>query len=41
MGVGLRPAVMIALFTMVLIVIAKVVFIKYPVNGVTEFTQAV
>lgn len=41
LGMGLRPAVMIALFTMLFIVMGKVVFAKYPITGVTEFFHAV
>lgn len=41
LGVGLRGAVMLSLFTMLMIVISKVVFTKYPVKGVSEFFQSV
>lgn len=40
-GVGLRNVVLIAIMTMLFIVMAKVIFNKYPFNGVTEVVNAV
>lgn len=41
LGVGLKNAVLLALFTMLVIVMAKVIFTKYPVRGLSELVQAV
>ena len=40
LGVGLTNALGIALFTMIFFVIMKVIFIKYPVNGVSAVVSA-
>jgi hypothetical protein len=41
MGVGLVNAVSIALFTMLVIIIAKIVSLKYPIKGVTELINTI
>lgn len=41
MGVGLKNALSLAIFTMLIIVICKVVFTKHQVPGVTEVVAAV
>lgn len=41
LGLGLGKALSIALFTMVVIVGLKVITTRYPVNGLTEFVNAV
>ncbi len=41
LGVGLKNAVLLALFTMLIIVMTKVIFTKYPVRGLSELVQAV
>ena len=40
-GVGLKNMVVIALFTMIIIVVMKTVLTKHPVKGVSEVVQAV
>jgi hypothetical protein len=40
-GVGMRNVVLIAIMTMVLIVIFKVIFNKYNVTGVSDMVNAV
>ena len=40
-GLGLKNLVVVALFTMLFIVLAKVVFTKYEVAGVSQVVQAV
>jgi hypothetical protein len=40
-GVGLKNLVVIALFTMVFIVMMKVILTKHPVQGVSEVVNAV
>ncbi|KYC77732.1 hypothetical protein B4092_4707 [Bacillus licheniformis] len=40
-GVGLKNMVVIAMFTMVFIVMAKVVLTKHEINGVTQLVNAV
>lgn len=40
-GVGLKGAVILAVFTILFIVVAKVILTKYPVPGVSEVVQAV
>lgn len=40
-GVGLKNLIVIALFTMMFIVVAKVVMTKHEVNGVTQLVNAV
>lgn len=40
LGVGLKTAILIALFTIVFSVILKVIFAKYYVKGVSEVIQA-
>ncbi|CAF1914811.1 MULTISPECIES: hypothetical protein [Bacillus subtilis group] len=40
-GVGLKNMIVIGLFTMMLIVVSKVIVTKYPVNGVTQLVNAV
>jgi hypothetical protein len=41
LGVGLTNLTGIAIFTMLFIVMAKVVFIKYPIAGITDIVQTV
>jgi len=41
LGVGLKTAVMLAIFTMLFILAGKVLFTKYPVPGVSEIFHAV
>lgn len=40
-GVGLPKALALALFTIIVIVMLKVIVTKYPVAGVSEIVQAV
>jgi hypothetical protein len=40
-GVGMRNVLMIAIMTMILIVIFKVVFNKYQVSGVSDMVNAI
>lgn len=40
-GVGLRNVIMIALMTMLLIVMFKVIFNKYEINGVSQMVNAI
>jgi hypothetical protein len=40
-GVGMRNVVLIAIMTMILIVMFKVVFNKYNVTGVSDLVNAV
>lgn len=40
-GVGMRNVLTIAVMTMILIVIFKVVFNKYPVSGVSDMVNAI
>ncbi|MBB4876435.1 hypothetical protein ACFTRE_22045 [Bacillus subtilis] len=40
-GVGLKNMIVIALFTMMVIVVTKVIVTKHPVNGVTQLVNAV
>ena len=40
LGVGLTNALGIALFTMIFFVMMKVIFIKYPVNGISTLVTA-
>lgn len=41
MGLGLKNALMLAVFVMLFILAGKVIFTKYPVKGVSELFQAV
>lgn len=41
LGVGLKNAVLLAIFTMLFIVVSKVIFTKYPVKGLSEVIQSV
>jgi hypothetical protein len=41
MGIGLKKAMMLAIFTMLFIVFAKVILTKYPIPGVSEVVQSV
>lgn len=41
LGIGLTNALGIALFTMLIIVMLKVIFTLHEVEGITEFTRAV
>jgi len=41
MGVGLKNAVLIALFVMVVIVMLKTILVKHPVPGLTEVVATV
>jgi hypothetical protein len=40
-GVGMRNVILIAIMTMILIVMFKVVFNKYQVTGVSDLVNAV
>lgn len=40
LGVGLKTAFMLAIFTMLFILAGKVIFTKYPVKGVSELFLA-
>lgn len=40
-GVGLKNMLVIALFTIVFIVMSKVILAKYPVKGLSEVVHAV
>lgn len=40
-GVGMRNVLTISIMTMILIVIFKVVFNKYPVSGVSDMVNAI
>jgi hypothetical protein len=40
-GVGMRNVVLIAIMTMILIVMFKVIFNKYTVTGVSDLVNAV
>ena len=40
-GVGMRNVLLISIMTMILIVLFKVVFVKYPVSGVTDMVNAI
>lgn len=40
-GVGMRNVIMIAIMTMILIVVFKVVFNKYNVGGVSDMVNAI
>jgi len=40
-GVGLKNMIVIGLFTMIMIVVLKVVITKHPVKGVSEIVNAV
>jgi len=40
-GVGLKNMIVIALFTMMVIVVTKVIVTKHPINGVTQLVNAV
>ncbi|NRQ87291.1 hypothetical protein HQK35_18995 [Bacillus velezensis] len=40
-GVGLKNMIVISLFTMMVIVVTKVIVTKHPVNGVTQLVNAV
>lgn len=40
-GVGMRNVLTIAIMTMILIVVFKVVFNKYPISGVSDMVNAV
>lgn len=40
-GLGLKNLVVVAMFTMLFIVVAKVVFTKYKVAGVSQVVQSV
>ncbi|MFE7740632.1 hypothetical protein [Bacillus cereus] len=40
-GVGQKNMIVIALFTMMVIVVTKVIVTKHPVNGVTQLVNAV
>ena len=41
MGVGLKNAVLLTLFAIVMIVMLKTVLVKHPVPGITEVVSAV
>lgn len=41
LGLGLRNLIGVTLFVILLIVILKVVFTRYPVKGVSDVVQAV
>ena len=41
LGVGLGKALSIAIFTMLIIVMCKVIFTRYPITGISEFVSAV
>ena len=41
LGIGLTNALGIALFTMLIIVMLKVIFTLHEVEGISEFTRAV
>jgi hypothetical protein len=41
LGVGLGKALSIAIFTMIIIVMLKVIFTRYPITGISEFVNAV
>ncbi|WP_200872312.1 hypothetical protein [Priestia flexa] len=41
MGVGLKNAVLLTLFAMVMIVMLKTIVVKHPIPGVTEVVSAV
>lgn len=41
LGVGLKTALMLAIFTMLFILGGKIIFAKYPVKGVSELFLAV
>lgn len=41
LGVGLGKALSLVIFTMIIIVMSKVVFTRYPVTGLTQFVNAV
>lgn len=40
-GVGLKNMIVISIFTMIMIVVLKVITIKHPVKGVTDFVNAI
>lgn len=40
-GVGMRNVLMISIMTMIFIVIFKVIFVKYPVSGVSDMVNAI
>ncbi|WP_167497650.1 hypothetical protein [Brevibacillus antibioticus] len=39
-GIGLKQAILLSLFMIVMFVLWKTLFTKYPVKGVTEIVQA-
>jgi hypothetical protein len=39
-GLGLKNLIVVATFTLVFIVMMKVIFTKYPVKGVSEVVQS-
>ncbi len=41
LGVGLGKALSIAIFTIIVIVMLKVILTRYPVTGLSEFIHAV
>jgi hypothetical protein len=41
LGIGLKSGLSMALFTMLVIVMVKVIFNKYPVRGITEIINTV
>lgn len=41
LGVGLGKALSLAIFTMIIVVMLKVILTRYPVTGLTEFVNAV
>lgn len=41
LGIGLKKAFALALFTMVVIVVMKVIFTKYHISGLSEVIQSV
>jgi hypothetical protein len=40
-GVGMRNVILISILTMILIVMAKVIFNKYPVQGVSDMVNTI
>jgi hypothetical protein len=40
-GVGLKNMFVISLFTMIMIVMLKVITVKHPIKGVTDFVNAI
>jgi len=41
LGVGLKTAIMLAIFTMLFILAGKVIFTNYPVAGISQIFHAV